>query len=486
MATTEVEVRIHSEGADSVARDLQKVEKAQKKVEKQQDNVNKTNQKGEVRLNALADALDQMGLTGAASLFSVGEGVNELAGGFKGLSGAIAAAGIGLLITLAAEAATAISELVEFTSEEARALRELKRQLTSTGDDIIQQEARIARHKLANREQTEESIKREHELQDELLALKLKEAELAMQQAEDADARNAAGSQMLTILEEQYTFQLEKENQLADFRKSEAEKAEADIKAEREEWRKLYNLRADKMKYIAELEAMFEQQRKDALQEASFDTIRQREEEAAAREQAHQETINKTMEALEQFEETVDEMEFEENLGLPPITVLSPEEEASKAEAIGQLYDGTFAALGAARELFFEEGSAGSKALALTEIAAGTATGLIQALDIAQKGAAGTGPAAAFAFPIFYASQIASVLGAAAQAKNVLKGGGGGGGGASTGGVRTPTGGNFLVPQTTQQNTEQATPAPVQAYVVGQQITDQQALDNELAVRARL
>lgn len=471
-------IKFLTKGAEKAEKDFEKVEKAQKKVSKESKN-------NEVRLNAVADALDQMGLTGAASLFSVGEGIGELAGGFKGLKGAIAAAGIGLLITLAAEAASAIAELVEFTSEEARALRELQRQLVATGDDIIQQEARIQRHKLANREQTEESLKREHELQEELLALKLKEAELALDQAETADERNAAGSQMLTILEEQYTFQFEKENQLADFRKSEADKAEADIKTQREEWRKLYNLRADKMKYIAELEAMFEQQRKDALQEASFDTIRQREEEAAAREQAHQETINKTMEALEQFEEIVEEMEFEENLGLPPITVLSPEEEASKAAAIESIYGSTMQALGSARDLFFEEGSAGSKSLALAEIAAGTATGFIQALDIAQKGAAGTGPAAAFAFPIFYASQIASVLGAAAQAKNVLQGGGGGGG-APGGGVSAPRP-NFAVASTTPDTDLQTVnPAPVQAYVVGQNITNQQSLDNELMVQSRL
>lgn len=67
-----------------------------------------------------------------------------------------------------------------------------------------------------------------------------------------------------------------------------------------------------------------------------------------------------------------------------------------------------------------QEGSAIAKSLALTEIAAKTGVGFIQALDIAQKAAAGTGPGAAFAFPIFYASQIASVLSAAAQAKSAL------------------------------------------------------------------
>ena len=65
-------------------------------------------------------------------------------------------------------------------------------------------------------------------------------------------------------------------------------------------------------------------------------------------------------------------------------------------------------------------GSAVGKAVAIADIAYGTGKGFIQALDIAQKGAAGLGPAAPFAFPVFYATQIAAVLGAAAQAKSVL------------------------------------------------------------------
>ena len=68
----------------------------------------------------------------------------------------------------------------------------------------------------------------------------------------------------------------------------------------------------------------------------------------------------------------------------------------------------------------FEQGTAAAKTAALAQIAINTAVGYVQGLDIAQKSAAGTGPAAAFAFPIFYATQIAAVLGAAVQAKRIL------------------------------------------------------------------
>lgn len=78
----------------------------------------------------------------------------------------------------------------------------------------------------------------------------------------------------------------------------------------------------------------------------------------------------------------------------------------------------------------FAQGTAASKAAAIAEIAIGTGVGYIQGLQIAQKGAIATsGPAAAFAFPIFYATQIAAVLGAANKAKQILsqvKGGGSG------------------------------------------------------------
>jgi hypothetical protein len=86
----------------------------------------------------------------------------------------------------------------------------------------------------------------------------------------------------------------------------------------------------------------------------------------------------------------------------------------------------------------FKNTNAG-KALALAQIATDTALGFIQGLRIAQQSAIGTGPAAAFAMPVFYASQVAAVLGAASKAKGLLGGGGstsapsgsGGGGGGS-------------------------------------------------------
>jgi hypothetical protein len=99
--------------------------------------------------------------------------------------------------------------------------------------------------------------------------------------------------------------------------------------------------------------------------------------------------------------------------------------EKAKADAQDQFVAASRGALVALGGLF-KEGSTAAKTAALADIAIGTGVGFINALDIAQKGAKATGPAAPFAFPIFYASQIAAVLGAASRAKAILSSGGSG------------------------------------------------------------
>lgn len=69
-----------------------------------------------------------------------------------------------------------------------------------------------------------------------------------------------------------------------------------------------------------------------------------------------------------------------------------------------------------------KESKAG-KALALTQLAIDTALGFANGLRIAQQGAMATGPAAPFAFPIFYATQVGAVLSAVGKAKSILKAG---------------------------------------------------------------
>jgi len=134
------------------------------------------------------------------------------------------------------------------------------------------------------------------------------------------------------------------------------------------------------------------------------------------------------------------------------------------------------------------EGTKIGKTAALADILLTTGVGFAKGLEIAQKSAAGTGASAAFAFPIFYATQIAAVLNAVAKAKqivNQVKGpSGGGGGGASApsvgGGSQPPSFnvvGNSGVNQIAQAVGQQG---PVQAFVVAGAVTNQQQLDNAI------
>jgi hypothetical protein len=120
-----------------------------------------------------------------------------------------------------------------------------------------------------------------------------------------------------------------------------------------------------------------------------------------------------------------------------------------------------------------EEGSAAQKATALTEIAVNTGVGFVQGLNIAQKSAAATGPAAALAFPIFYATQIAAVLGAAAQAKTIL----GAGGGTTPPSTTTP-GTTTPAPQMMSGAFELGggvKPEPMKAFVVTDEMSNSQS-----------
>ena len=157
----------------------------------------------------------------------------------------------------------------------------------------------------------------------------------------------------------------------------------------------------------------------------------------------------------------------------------------------------------------FKQGSAAAKTAALADIAIGTGIGFINALDIAQKSAKATGPAAAFAFPIFYATQVAAVLSAASRAKAILSsggggaaGGGGGGGGRGASSVSSsppPTFGGapaaMGAPQVTTtagasptsqiaQTIGAATDRPIVAQVVSTAVSSQAALDRRTSKAA--
>lgn len=89
------------------------------------------------------------------------------------------------------------------------------------------------------------------------------------------------------------------------------------------------------------------------------------------------------------------------------------------AEAKFNLVTNIGSAIGAIGNLF-DQGSKQAKAFALVQLGIDTAVGFMNGLRIAQQSASATGPGAVYAFPIFYAQQIASVLGAVGRAKSIL------------------------------------------------------------------
>ena len=146
---------------------------------------------------------------------------------------------------------------------------------------------------------------------------------------------------------------------------------------------------------------------------------------------------------------------------------------------------------------FAKEGTAASKAAALADIVINTGLGFVQGLDIAQKGAKATGPAAPFAFPIFYATQVAAVLNAVGSARNILaKVPTGGGGGGGLGGIPRP---NVSAPSSSprfaldtqasdlgNQITQSLQGQPVRAYVVNQDIQNANKMDRKIKETATL
>jgi hypothetical protein len=116
------------------------------------------------------------------------------------------------------------------------------------------------------------------------------------------------------------------------------------------------------------------------------------------------------------------------------------------------------------------------KSLALAQIATDTAVAYMAGLRIAQQGAAGLGPAAPFAMPVFYASQIAAITGAALKAKSILTSGGSGSPGGS--GSAPSIGGNNVSSQPPRLDTFQSNRTPMNAnqrvYVLEKDITDSQ------------
>ena len=192
-----------------------------------------------------------------------------------------------------------------------------------------------------------------------------------------------------------------------------------------------------------------QEEKKAASEKEMSDLMSALEEENAAEERQNERIrLQEEKDAADLFAQLEQEVEYEQNAADKKV-------ELDKQAALQALQDrkdienaklsivnDSYLALNALGELAlgqqFKNTNAG-KALALAQIATDTAVAYMSGLRIAQQGAAGTGPLAPYSMPVFYASQIAAITGAALKAKSILGGGGstsapsgsGGGGGGS-------------------------------------------------------
>jgi hypothetical protein len=147
-----------------------------------------------------------------------------------------------------------------------------------------------------------------------------------------------------------------------------------------------------------------------------------------------------------------------------------------------------------------KEGSKAQKTFALASIATDTATAISSLVGGTEKAALSAAapflgtPAYPFVYGStkvgFYASGVAQILNNVAQAKAILQGGESGGGSAGGGGGGGVTYTAPFVPETAEQGTPTVTGdgegTPVQAFVVSTQMTNAQALDEELQLQSTL
>lgn len=386
------------------------------------------------KANAVATSL------AAGAMRLLGINAATTATSFQVLKGAIVATGIGALVIGITLLVQALSNMADETDKAADAQKRLDNAITDANEAIqrqsnfIDRDSKLAVARAKARGASEEEI---FAIEQSFRVKKLKATEEA--NAKLSDLQGITDQKTLEDIREQH---LAIELSEFDFQEKQLKKREEAAAKAREQAKRL---REQELK---------EAEEENARRLANFTagggpgaglniqipkTIEQiqLENEAAARAQARialAEYTAYTLETDAKFTE-IKLRNHEERMAA----------EQAEFDAKVGLANATVGVLGALASVFGKQ-TAAAKVLAVAEIAAGTAVAFIQGLDIAQKSAKGTGPGAAFAFPIFYATQIAAILGAVGRAKAAL-----GGSGPSIGGVTGLATSPPLAPQRAEQ-----------------------------------
>jgi hypothetical protein len=355
---------------------------------------------------------------------------------FKVLKGAIAATGLGLLVVAIGEIVAAFQEYSSAAEKAAEKQKELNDTITKGAKTALKGEQDF----LANQEKLDLARAKsrgasEQEIFNIEQSYRKRKAEAQIrfwQETKNADAEgaSAAAGEVEKINTEAQVAQLEFQTKQAEARRAAAKAANdeaAELEAARlqkiiDDEKKLTEellTEYDKRRNIANNAKILSQKELNALDEE--DRIKKEEEENKkfnAQIDLLGKTKNFTLELIKNNQETNAKLKADNDAARQAELTSRLAFASSVAMAIGELNG------------LFEQGTAASKVAGLAQIAINTGVGFAQGLSIAQQSAKATGPAAAFAFPIFYATQVAAVLAAASKAKTILsqvKGGGAGG-----------------------------------------------------------
>ena len=422
--------------------------------------------------------------------------------GFSGLGDAISETGDGFV-----EAATDVAEYVVDIKEAAVANVQLakaaeKAEVINAG--LLEKYDRQAEQQRQIRDEERNSIteriaanEKLGKLLEEQNTVMLENANIVLKAAEVAFARNGSLENEIALITAKNEV-MAVEATIEGFR---SEQLANDLALDRERI-EILNTEAESVSNLG-----FEKRKFDAEQEESdiirIEKLRQINEEEklveAARLQAIIDEANIGTQAKVDAEIALNEFlesNYQERIGLET-ELKDAVVSANDAKLSSQLdYLSAVGSVTGSLGGLFKEGSKAAKVAALTTIAINTATGLIQGLDIAQKSAALAGPGAMVAFPIFYATQIAAVLGAASQAKGILASSNSGGGVGSSSSITSPSAESFQsqAPSFNVVGTSGAnqiadvvaSQEPVKAYVVANDVTTAQALDRNIVESATL
>ena len=370
--------------------------------------------------------------------------------------------------------AQAIAAVNRIAATRANQQRTTQRELNTLNKQIAAENKRIANEKKA---QDDAELKRKQEaLEADRKALAIKKAAEEKAKQEELEMTNS---------------KLESENKLAIERKRfDAEQIEDELE------------KLERLKEIDAEEQELESKRlQDVINNANAGTKAKIDAEIAYNEfleKSRQQNLTRDKEIADKKVDIQEKMnkEFYDAFWENANKILEDDKKITEAriDLKDALVNATSSALTSIANLA-GEGTKIAKVAAIADIIIGTGVGFIQGLDIAQKSAKATGPGAAVAFPIFYATQVAAVLSAAAQAKNVLSKAKGpqppsvsppsiGGGGATTSPSQAPSfnvvgqsGFNQIAGALGQQ-------PPTQAFVVAGDVTTAQQLQNNTITQA--